>query len=146
MKELKDLKVKDVMTRGVFTIPQDASVKQAVEMLADNDVSGLAITSVDGELVGVLSETDMAKVVSKGVESNEDLDKIKVSEIMSAPAITIDKEESLREACNLMCKNNIHRLIIQQEVKRGNQIKYFPSGIISISDVVKVMAGRWSRG
>ncbi len=143
---MKDLKVKDVMTRGVFTIPQDASVRQAVEMLADNDVSGLAITSAEGELIGVLSETDMAKGVSEGIENAEDLDRIKVSEIMTAPAITVSREDDLKEACNLMCKNNIHRLIIQQEVKRGGETKYFPSGILSISDIVKMMAGRWARG
>lgn len=143
---MKDLKVKDVMTRGVFTIPQDVSVRQAVEMLADNDVSGLAITSAEGELVGVLSETDMAKVVGEGIENFEDLDRIKVSEIMTTPAITVSRETDLKEACNLMCKNKIHRLIIQQEVKRGGETKYFPSGILSISDVVKVMAGRWSHG
>ncbi|MEW6617993.1 MAG: CBS domain-containing protein [bacterium] len=143
---MKNLKVKDAMTRGIFTIPQDASVTQALEMLADNDVSGLAITSVDGELVGVLSETDMAKVVSKGIASDEDLDKIKVSEIMTAPAITVGRDDSLRDACSLMCEKNIHRLIIQQEVKRGGESKYFPSGILSMSDVVKAMAGRWTRG
>jgi len=134
------------MTRGVITIPQDASAKEAVEMLADNDVSGLAITSVEGELVGVLSETDVAKVVSEGIEHHEDLENIKVSKIMTTPAITVNREDSLQQACKLMCKNNIHRLIIQQEVKRGEETKYFPCGILSISDVVKVMAGRWSRG
>ncbi|MEW6096687.1 MAG: CBS domain-containing protein [bacterium] len=143
---MKNLKVKDAMTRGIFTIPQDASVKQAVEILADNDVSGLAVTSIEGELVGVLSETDLAKVVSKEIESDEELDKIKVSEIMTAPAMTVSREDSLTEACKLMCNNNIHRLIIQQEVKRGGETKYFPSGILSISDVVKMLAGRWTRG
>lgn len=141
---MQGLKVKDVMTRGVFTIPQDASVQQAVEMLADNDVSGLAITSIEGELVGVFSETDLAKVVSKGLD--EDLEKIKVTEIMTTPAITISREDTIKDACDLMCKNNIHRLIIQQEVTRGGETKYFPSGILSMSDIVKKMAGRWNRG
>lgn len=32
---MQELKVKDVMTRGVVTVEEDASVKQAVEILAD---------------------------------------------------------------------------------------------------------------
>ncbi|MDI6734596.1 MAG: CBS domain-containing protein [bacterium] len=143
---MKGLKVKDVMTRGVITIPQDASVREAVEILADNDVSGLAVTSDEGELIGVLSETDMARVVSENMESEEDLGKIRVSEVMAAPAITVNREDDLREACRIMYRNNIHRLIVQQEVKRGEQTKYFPSGILSISDIVKVLAGRKLHG
>lgn len=139
---MKNLKVKDVMTRGVITIPQNASVRQAVEMLADNDVSGIAITSDNDELIGVVSETDIVRIFTEDLETEEDLDKIKVNQIMTTPAITISRDEDLREACKLMCKNNVHRLIIQQEVKRGKETKYFPSGILSISDIVKVIAGR----
>jgi CBS domain-containing protein len=134
------LKVKDVMTRGVITILQDALVCEAVEMLVDNDVSGLAVTSIDGELVGVLSEADMARVVGGDMEGN--LEGIKVKEIMTSPAITVSREDSLREAVRLMCIYSIHRLIVQQEVKVGEKTKLFPAGILSISDVVKAMAKR----
>lgn len=139
---MKGLKVRDVMTRGVITIPQDASIREAVEMLADNDVSGLAVTSDAGELIGVLSETDMARVVSENMEGEDDLDRIRVSDVMATPAITVNREDDLKEACRIMYRNNIHRLIVQQEVKRGEQVSYFPGGILSISDVVKILAGK----
>ncbi|MFH1563246.1 MAG: CBS domain-containing protein [Nitrospirota bacterium] len=143
---MKGLKVKDVMTRGVLTIPQDASVREAVEMLADNDISGLAVTSAEGELIGVLSETDMVRVVSENMEGEDDLYRIRVSEVMAAPAITVNREDDLKEACRIMYRNNIHRLIVQQEVKRGDHVKYFPGGILSISDVIKVLSGRKLHG
>ncbi len=143
---MQNLKVKDVMTRGVISIPQEASVKEAVEILADNDVSGLVVISEGGELIGVLSETDMARVVSENMESDEDLSKIRVSEVMTTPVITVNREDDLREACRIMYRNNIHRLIVQQEIKKGEQTKYFPAGILSISDVVKVLAGRKLHG
>lgn len=135
---MKELMVKDVMTRGVITIQQEASVQEAVEMLADNDVSGLAVTDNE-ELVGVLSETDIVKAF---IRDDVDLSRITVSQIMTTPAITINREETLKAACQLMSKHNVHRLIIHQEVKRGDQTRYSPSGILSTSDVVKVMAGR----
>ena len=138
------LKVKDVMTRGVITILEDAKVYEAVEMLVDNDVSGLAVTSVDGELVGVLSESDMARVVSGDIEG--DLEGIRVKEIMTSPAITVNREDDLRDVCRLMCIYNIHRMIVQQEVKIGEKTKLFPAGILSISDVVKAMAKKGPDG
>ncbi|HAV43157.1 TPA: hypothetical protein DCX15_03995 [bacterium] len=81
-----------------MAISQDASVRETARILADNDASGGTITSEEGE---------------------DDLDKIKVKEIMSVPAITVNREEDLKKACKLMYKNNIHRLITHQTVKRG---------------------------
>lgn len=133
---MQELKVKDMMTRGVVTVDEDASVKQAVEILADYDISGLVVTRLNGELVGVLSEIDVMKVF------NEDLEKIKVKKVMHSPAITVDKEDSLRKASQLMKENNIHRLVVQQEVKGEEGVKRIPSGIISISDIIRAIAGR----
>ena len=135
---MEELKVKDIMTRSVITVLEDALVYEAVEMLVDNDISGLAVTSADGELVGVLSEADMARVVSGDMKG--DLGKITVKEIMTSPAITVNREDDLREAVRLMGIYSIHRLIVQQEVKVGEKTRFFPAGILSISDVVKAMA------
>ncbi|MDI6751666.1 MAG: CBS domain-containing protein [bacterium] len=135
---MKELKVKDIMTRSVITISEDALVYEAAEMLVDNDISGLAVTSVDGELVGVLSEADMIRLVSGDMEGN--LGKITVKEIMTSPAITVNREDDLMEAVRFMGIYSIHRLIVQQEVKVGEKTKLFPAGILSISDVVKAMA------
>ncbi len=133
---MQELKVKDVMTRGVVTIDEDASVQQAVEILADYDISGLVVTQVNSELVGVLSEIDVMKVF------NEDLEKIKVKEIMHSPVITINKEDSLRKASQAMKDNNIHRLVVQQEVKGEEGTRHIPNGIISLSDIIRAIAGR----
>lgn len=133
---MEELKVKDVMTRGVVTVDEDVSVKQAVEILANYDISGLVVTQANGELVGVLSEIDVMKVF------NEDLEKIKIKQIMHTPVITIGKEDTLRKASQLMKENNIHRLVVQQEVKGEKGTKHIPSGIISISDIIRAIAGR----
>lgn len=131
-----DLRVKDVMTRGVITVDEDASVKQAVEILADYDISGLVVTYTNGELAGVLSEIDVMKVF------NEDLEKIKVKEIMHSPVFTISKEESVKRASQIMKEKNIHRLVVEQEIKTEKGAKHIPAGIISVSDIIRAIAGR----
>jgi CBS domain-containing protein len=138
MQDLKSKKVREVMSRGVLIIPDNASISQAVRIMADNKVSGLAVTSTTEGLVGVLSETDIVKVFG------EDLTKVKVKDIMTKGVITIDKDETLDKACEIMRDKKIHRLIIQEEVKgvygKDGEAKYFPAGLLSISDIIKVLA------
>ncbi|MEW6606152.1 MAG: CBS domain-containing protein [bacterium] len=138
MRDLKSIKVKDVMVRGVLIIPESASVSQAVRVMADNKVSGLAVTSSQEGLIGVLSETDVVKVFG------EDLIKVKVKDIMTKGVIAIDKEETLENACQIMRQKKIHRLLIQEEVKgvygKEGETKKFPAGLLSISDIVRVLA------
>ncbi len=133
---MQELQVKDVMTRGIITIDEDAAVKQAAEILADYDISGLVVTSGNGELAGILSEIDVMKVF------NEDLEKITVKEIMHSPVITINKEDSLSKASQVMKENNIHRLVVQIKAEGKQGKKFTPAGIISLSDIIRVIAGR----
>ncbi|MEW6095896.1 MAG: CBS domain-containing protein [bacterium] len=138
MEDLKSKKVREVMSRGVLIIPENASIAQAVRTMADNNVSGLAVTSTAEGLVGVLSETDVVKVVGK------DLSTVKVKDIMTRGVITIDKDATLDEACRIMREKKIHRLVIQEQVKgvygKEGEVKYFPAGLLSISDVIKILA------
>ncbi|MDI6785761.1 MAG: CBS domain-containing protein [bacterium] len=131
-----DTKVKDVMTRGVITIPEEASVKDAIDIIADNEVSAVVATSEKGELRGILSEIDIIKAYDK------DLSHMKVREIMTSPVITVTKEDDLETACQLMKKNNIHRLVVQQDIfyQNTNKVSHFPCGILSISDIIHILA------
>ena len=135
---MKEIKVKDVMTRGVLTIQEKASVREAVKIMADCNISGLVVTSSMDAVTGVLSEMDIIKVL------DEDLDEVKVKEIMTSPAITISEQESLRRACRIMKEKNIHRLVIQgQNVGlsgNGKSAISLPCGILSISDVIEAVA------
>jgi CBS domain-containing protein len=132
---MEETKAKDVMTRGVLTIHEKASVREAVEMMAYYDISGLVVTSSTDVVTGVLSEMDIIKVLDK------DLDGVKIEEIMTSPAISISQQESLRRACQIMKEHNIHRLVIRSEdVGLSASIEgptSLPCGILSISDVIE---------
>jgi len=132
---MEGTKVKDVMTRGVLTIHETASVREAVKIMADYDISGLVVTSSTDAVVGVLSEMDIIRVLDKN------LDEVKIEEIMTSPAISISQQESLRRACQIMKENNIHRLIIQSQdaglSANGKGATSLPCGILSISDVIE---------
>jgi len=55
------LKVEEVMTRQVITVTEDAPLEEAACIMADNKIGGLPVMR-DGELVGIITETDLFKV------------------------------------------------------------------------------------
>lgn len=132
---MKDIKVKDIMTRGVITIPQEATIIHAIQILSDNDISGIVVISGEGETVGILTDTDVIKVL------NEDISKILVKDVMISPVITIEKDAFISKAWERMKSNNIHRLVVLQEISTtdATQKKCFASGIVSISDIIKAI-------
>jgi len=135
---MEEIKVKDVMTRGVLTIQEKASVREAVKIMADCNISGLVVTSSMDAVTGVLSEMDIVKVL------DQDLGEVKVKEIMTSPAITISEQESLQRACQIMKEKNIHRLVIQRQhvglPENAKSAIFLPFGILSISDVIEAVS------
>jgi CBS domain-containing protein len=85
-----------------------ATVKDAAEIM-DKECNGSALVTKSGKPVGIITERDfLRKVVAQG----KDPSKLKVEEIMSAPIITIDENEKVKAASQLMDEKNIRRLAV----------------------------------
>jgi CBS domain-containing protein len=108
----------------VWSVPSDASVYDAMQMMADKDVGALLI--MDGsQFVGVVSERDYArKVILQGRSSKE----TPVREIATETLITITPDCSVDEAMRLITTNRIRHLPVVHEGK--------VQGMISIGDLV----------
>ena len=59
------MKVRDVMTTQVVTLKGTNTVKQATQKLAVDNVSGAPVVDDHSRLVGMISETDILKLVLK---------------------------------------------------------------------------------
>jgi CBS domain-containing protein len=111
--------------REVHAIAPEASVLDAVRLMADRHIGALMVMD-HGALVGVVSERDYArKVILKGRASTSTA----VREIMSAPAITITQDQTVDDAMRLMTDRRIRHL----PVVRGDTVV----GVVSIGDLVK---------
>ncbi|MDZ4763774.1 MAG: CBS domain-containing protein [Chloroflexota bacterium] len=57
------LTVERVMTRNVITLKPDDTIFDAAQVMLDNKISGLPVMDADGKLLGIMTESDIFKVV-----------------------------------------------------------------------------------
>lgn len=124
--------VGDIMTPHPVSISERASLAEAATILDTRKISGLPVVDGEGEVVGVLSQTDLvrARANSHLVSTWPGLP---VGQIMTKPALTISSGASLEEAARVMDERNVHRLVVCDEAAT-------PIGIISTSDLVRSWA------
>ncbi len=130
---LENKLLRDVMTRGVVTVPLDATVKQIATILSKQGLSGVAVISAEGEAMGIISDMDILKVIGK-----DDWENMPAESIMTSPIEIVKPTSTIGEAAKVMREKRIHRLLIFSE--RGVGASQRPIGILSVSDIVREAA------
>ncbi len=103
--------VKYYMKKEVPTIEDKSSVTEAAKIMIKSS-RGFLIVLREGKPEGIVTEHDFVeKVIAKGLDPS----KVIISEIMSLPIITIDPDEDLLKASELMKKHNIRRLPVVKD-------------------------------
>ncbi len=111
--------------REVYSISPEATVFEAVEMMAGKNVGALLVVR-DQRLIGMVSERDYTrKVMLHGKRSRE----TRVEEIMSTDLTVTHLNEGVETCLRLMTEKRIRHL----PVLEGDTVH----GIISIGDLVK---------
>jgi CBS domain-containing protein len=99
------------MRSNVIRVEETESVTEASLNMYKKG-QGCAIVTRQGKPLGMVTEHDVTwKVAAKGLDPKS----VKVSEIMSAPLITIDPDADLAEAAKIMKKHKIRRLAVVKE-------------------------------
>jgi signal-transduction protein with cAMP-binding, CBS, and nucleotidyltransferase domain len=113
------------MSKNVITVDKSTSLQEAAQNMKKSNVGCVIV--VDGtKPLGIITERDfVTKVAAEGRPLFTE-----ISEIMSSPLITIDPEETIWEASEMMKKKSIHKL----PVKENEQI----IGIVTTTDIVKI--------
>jgi CBS domain-containing protein len=62
-------KVRDIMRRHVVRIRPDASVRELIQLLAQEQVSGVPVVDETGEILGVVSATDVLHLAAANIDA-----------------------------------------------------------------------------
>lgn len=116
--------------RDVVAIAGEATVREAVALLADRRIGALPVLA-GGRVAGILSERDILYGLAR--EGAALLDR-RVDAVMTAPAVTVSPGTSLLAALALMTRRRIRHLpVVDEEAMVG---------FVSIGDLVKLRLSR----
>ena len=156
--EARKITVSDVMNSDVLAAEADWPLDRLADFLVDNSISGAPVTAADGELVGVVSMTDIVRQnritgATSGAETTHDVylfelerhmsqeeiklfhtqyeSPVQVRDIMTPMIFEVSEDTRIQEVAETMLKGNIHRVF----VTRGKKL----TGIVTTLDMLRVI-------
>jgi acetoin utilization protein AcuB len=60
---ISKIKIKDIMSKKLVTVPFDYTIEETASILLDNDISGAPVIDNDKRLVGIITQADIFKVI-----------------------------------------------------------------------------------
>ena len=128
------MRVADLMQTNVKTIAPDSSVADLVQALADSHVSGLPVVSASGQILGVVSATDVLQASAEKDDATARTNLFEhttVSDIMTRNAHLIEHDTDARDAAKQMLYGEVRRLFVQD---KGRLV-----GVISQTDIAQAV-------
>ncbi|HLM45996.1 MAG TPA: CBS domain-containing protein [Myxococcaceae bacterium] len=134
--------VEEVMAREVIAVRPDTSLQLAAEQLLEHGISGMPVIDEEGQLVGMLSKTDVVRHQLEDGEATVEnlpsgqhlLEGTTVEDVMTPQVLAVWEGASLMDAAKIMVNAGVHRVPV---VSRSG----FLVGLISNTDIVRWVAG-----
>ena len=131
--------VGEIMTVRPVVVREDASVGEAWNLLRALDIRHLPVINADRELVGIVSDRDftappMSAALAELVGNQAASLTAPVSSIMTGAPLSVEQDDDVREAMELMVENKVGALpVVGPE---GHVV-----GIVSYLDVLRAALG-----
>jgi CBS domain-containing protein len=122
--------IKDVMTDQLQTCEPSTTVLEAARLMARSDVGPIPVVEGDRP-VGLVTDRD---IVIRAVAEGRDPQMTTVGEIASTDLVTVEPEQPLQEALELMARRQLRRL----PVVEGDRLV----GIVAQADVARLADAR----
>jgi CBS domain-containing protein len=124
-------KVMKLMRRGAITAGEDFTVREVAQIMVINRIRYCVIVNRAHEVMGIISARSILKAFG------EDLDRLKVRDILLPYTITITPSHPLKEAIGLMKKKKIEHLIVVSDRPGSKAVL----GMLTAGDIVTHMIG-----
>lgn len=124
------MRVGDVMTPGVESVPAGATVREAALAMAEHDIGAVLVGS-DGASEGILTDRD---IIIRVVVEGRDPGAVTAGEAMSATLFTCRADDAIEAALGQMERQQVRRLPV---LDGGGRLV----GIVTRSDLFRAGAG-----
>ena len=122
----------EVMTRGVFTLPDSLSVREAAWALMHRGVGAAPVHDADGRLVGVFSQIDVIEAqLARGDDAA--LQDAPVADVMTPALIVVDAGDPVDHVIELMAEHGYRRVFV---VDDGGKL----TGVVASMDILRLIA------
>ena len=124
--------LRDIMTRTVILVREVDSLFDAQQLMIRNNVKRLVVMNDRNIPIGIITQKDMVKgLMENGV--GKPLDKIAVKSIMTKNPISLDSQEGMKKASQVMNSENISSITVVD--KMGRTV-----GIVTKSDICRYIS------
>lgn len=122
------ISAKDVMSKRVTTVREDAKIMDVIRLLVEHKVTGLPVVSEDMRLLGMVTEKDILKMLLY----EQDVKDISVADLMTTEITYFAEDDDLMSVFKGLVESNFRRVPI---VSEGELV-----GIISRRDIIKLLS------
>ena len=130
---VKKLRVSELMSTQLITIEPSASLRVAAQSLVQHHVHCLLVPSTQpGACAGIITIKDIVQVLCDG--ETPLLDQLVVSDVMTTPSVSIQKDFVIEDAIRLMRASGVRSAPVLDGIALV--------GLLSFTDVVKAVATR----
>lgn len=135
--------VYDLMSTDLITVTPDVDLSDAYGLMLRNDVRRLPVVDEDGELVGIITRSDVQQMIPRtGYEADRyeaELSLIgqTVQDAMTWDPVIVTPEDTIQEAAERMIEFQVSGL----PVVNGRDLV----GIVTESDIFRYVVDSWSR-
>lgn len=146
-------KISEIMKTDVYTVSDEATIKEVLQMLVESKTSGLPIVNAKNQVVGFISDGDIMKFIAKqnpriidmtsfitvwyDTESFEkklhDLMELSVMELATTKLISVDTDYDIDEVAKMLGEKKIKKVPVLEDGKLA--------GVISRSDILRYILG-----
>ncbi|WP_455645119.1 CBS domain-containing protein [Methanosphaera sp.] len=128
--------VKEIMNKTIYSIDSSKTIHEALQEMYNQGVERLFVFDKKENPIGVISYKDILLLVGSD-ETMLDVNIVKVSDIMTENVNTIDSNDTIQDASNLMLRAEISGLLVtEQEKNVGVITKTDICRIVSISNII----------
>ncbi len=134
MEDIFNIPIKDIMTKSVIVVNKDYNVIKAFELMLKYKISSLPVVE-NNKVIGIVTTTDIGYNLIKDKYSLETT----VKEVMTKNVITINENETIKDAIKKMSGQKDNEIINQLPVVNDNDELV---GIVSDGDIIRAISKR----